>query len=136
MPGAHAIQVAFPQNPREAVSVRMKEAHDWHRVGLSYVYFEPDGTVLRADRFRELPLGARLIRLMSPLHFGRFGEVLGLGYWPVWVFLTLYLLVGLAPPLLLVTGVLMYWNRDLSKRWSRRLAPARSGATAENVPVA
>jgi uncharacterized iron-regulated membrane protein len=120
MPGARAIHVGFPQKEGEPVSLRMKEANDWHRVGLSWVYLEPaTGAVLRVDRLRDMPLATKLIRWMTPFHFGRFGERFGAGDWLRVVILVLYLIFGLAPPLLLLTGVLMYWNRVLSKKRAR-----------------
>lgn len=131
LPGINAVNVAFPKKAGDPVTVRLKEENDWHRVGQSYVYFEPTGPMIRAERWREQSWGLSLIRFMSPLHFGRFGEGFGLGYWPVWIILGIYLLAGLAPPVLLVSGVLMYWNRDLSKRWA---ASRRKSATSNLKP--
>lgn len=119
LPGIRAVSVAFPQKAGEPVTVRLKEVEDWHRIGQSYVYFEPRGEMIRAERWREQAWGLSLIRFMSPLHFGRFGEGFGLGQGVVWAVLGLYVLVGLAPVVLLGTGVLMYWNRDLGKRWGK-----------------
>lgn len=117
MPGASAVNISVPQKRGDALSVRLKEAADWHRVGQNYAYFEPaTGELLRADRFQDQSTGTKLARLMTPFHFGRFGERFGLGLWPVWITLVLYVVFGLMPPLLLVTGVLMYWNRVLSKK--------------------
>src|SRR5204863_6894438 len=39
-PGATAVQFAIPQKAGDPVTVRTKEARDWHRVGLNYVYLE------------------------------------------------------------------------------------------------
>jgi uncharacterized iron-regulated membrane protein len=47
---------------------------------------------------------------IGPLHFGTFGGV------PVKV---LWVVLGLAPVVLSVTGVFMYWNRSLSKKWRK-----------------
>ncbi len=117
-PGAHAIAFSFPQKPGDPVTIRLKQERDWHRIGLSYVYLEPaDATVLRNDPFAAASLGTQLIRLMYPLHFGRFG-----GRWgrvPFYGVMALYVVIGVAPALLMVTGLLMYWNRSLSKRWRR-----------------
>jgi len=41
---------------------------------------------------------------------------------------TIWVVFGLAPVLLFVTGVLMWWNRVLSKAFERK--PARSFAVA------
>ena len=53
-------------------------------------------------------LGDWIIWLQIPLHFGT--------HWGFAV-KCLWAGVGLALPLLAVTGLLMYWNRFLSKRW-------------------
>jgi uncharacterized iron-regulated membrane protein len=52
---------------------------------------------------------------IGPLHFGTFGGhgLAGLVVKAIWVVL------GLTPPLLTVTGFLMYWNRFLSKKWAK-----------------
>jgi uncharacterized iron-regulated membrane protein len=52
--------------------------------------------------------GARFIPLLTPLHFG---YDWGLAVKIIWAVL------GCALPLLSFTGVLMYWNRSLSKKW-------------------
>jgi len=58
----------------------------------------------------EVPLGARIQRDIFGLHFGTFaGDVSRVS----WV------LVGVAPTVLFVTGVLMWWNRSLSKKWRK-----------------
>jgi uncharacterized iron-regulated membrane protein len=87
---------------------------------LSTVYVEPaTGAVVRVDKFSELPLGARLIRLMQPLHFGWFGGKLGLGRLGDYVVKAVYIGIGLAVPALAATAYLMYWNRFLSTRFKR-----------------
>src|SRR5262249_6902002 len=77
-PGAKAVQLNFPQAAGDPVTVRtMEESHDWHRMGLNYVYLEPaDARVIRSLRFSEANAGTRAILFMYPLHFGRFG-----GHW-------------------------------------------------------
>jgi uncharacterized iron-regulated membrane protein len=118
-PGARAISLGFPQKPGDAVSVRLKEARDWHRIGLNYVYLEPaNARVLRSDRFAEASAGTQLIQLMYPIHFGRFGGRWGPGAF--YAVMVAYVLLGLAPVVLMVTGSLMYWNRSWSKKWRRR----------------
>ncbi|MGA2880432.1 MAG: PepSY-associated TM helix domain-containing protein [Bryobacteraceae bacterium] len=64
--------------------------------------------------------GDKIIRWFSYLHFGNFGG------WPskvVWV------IIGLAPAFLFVTGVLMWWNRVLSPS-ARRVRNAGRAQTA------
>src|SRR5258708_5164620 len=122
-PGASAVQFAIPQKPGDPVTVRTKEARDWHRVGLNYVYLEPgDGRVIRSDRFSEVTAGTKAILFMYPLHFGRFG-----GRWSPVAFygvMVLYVVIGVAPFGLMISGFLMYWNRSLSKKWKRFRSPS------------
>jgi uncharacterized iron-regulated membrane protein len=57
---------------------------------------------------------------MYPLHFGRFG-----GHWnttALYGVMVLYVILGIGPFVLMVTGLLMYWNRSLVKKWRRMRA--------------
>ncbi len=118
-PGAKAVSFSFPQKPGDPVTVRTKETRDWHRIGLNYVYLEPaDARVVRSDRFSEVTIGTKAILFVYPFHFGRFGGRWGSSslFYGVMV---LYVVIGIAPFALMVTGLLMYWNRSFSKKWRR-----------------
>lgn len=124
-PGAMAVQLGLPQKAGDPVMVRTKErSGDWHRVGLSYVYFEPsDARIIRNARFSEASAATQAILFMTPLHFGRFG-----GRWNRVAFygtMVLYVVIGLSPFVLTITGFLMYWNRSFVKKGRR--ARARAG---------
>jgi uncharacterized iron-regulated membrane protein len=54
-------------------------------------------------------LGDWFLWLVYPLHFGTL--------WGMWI-KVLWALFGLSLPVLSVTGLLMYWNRYLAKKWS------------------
>lgn len=54
--------------------------------------------------------GDKIISLMVPIHFG---TRWGLGVKVVWGIL------GISLPILAVTGLLMYWNRYLGKKWEK-----------------
>jgi uncharacterized iron-regulated membrane protein len=59
-------------------------------------------------RFRpKYSTGDQIIRWFSYLHFGNFGG---------WPSKALWVVIGLAPAFLFVTGVLMWWNRVISPR--------------------
>lgn len=118
-PGTMAVQIGLPQKAGDPVTVRTKERQrDWHRIGLNYVYFEPaDGRLIRSLRFSEATPATQAVLFMYPLHFGRFG-----GHWNTGVYygvMVAYVLVGLAPFVLMVTGLLMYWNRSFVKKVRR-----------------
>jgi hypothetical protein len=65
-----------------------------------------DGPVTPSTRsFRpKLTTGDTIIRWISYLHFGNFGG---------WPSKALWVVIGLAPAFLFVTGLLMWWNRVL-----------------------
>jgi uncharacterized iron-regulated membrane protein len=133
-PGATAVQLNVPQKAGDPITVRTKEPSDWHRIGLNYVYLEPgDARVISSIRFSEANAGTQAILFMYPLHFGRLG-----GHWnttALYGVMVLYVMLGTAPFVLMVTGVLMYWNRSLVKKWRRLRAkrPAPGAGLAGDV---
>lgn len=136
MPDMQADFIGFPGRPGAAVGILMRGSNDWHRVGLSAVYLEPaTAEVIRVDRFSDLPAGSKFLKLMLPLHFGRFGRRLGLGDFGYYAIMVLYVLIGLAVPTLMVTGYLMYWNRSLSKKVRRHRIPRAESADADVPPL-
>jgi uncharacterized iron-regulated membrane protein len=73
------------------------------------------GEVLgKADTMQQM-LGLRVIQYFFTVHFGSFGGDgwIGAAVKIIWV------LVGLVPVLLAVTGLFMYWNRKLKPLWLR-----------------
>lgn len=73
------------------------------------------GSVLSRDDTRQQAVGLQIIQYFFTVHFGSFG---GTGLLKIAVKL-LWVAVGLAPAVLAVTGLLMYWNRKLSRLWPR-----------------
>ena len=73
------------------------------------------GALLTLSDTRQQSRGARIEQYSVAVHFGLFGGdgVLGLLVKIVWV------LLGIVPALLAVTGLLMYWNRNLRMVWRR-----------------
>ena len=111
IPDGTPTMVNFPITPRDPLTVRLKRPGDMHRIGYNYVVLDPQSArVLRVECFREQPLGVRVIRFMVPLHYGTFGGT---------ATRILYILLGLVPPLLFVTGCVMWWNRAARKRVAR-----------------
>jgi uncharacterized iron-regulated membrane protein len=66
-------------------------------------------------------LGDVIMDWVAPLHVGSFG---GMTVRIAW------LILGLAPPLLFVTGFIMWWSRVVRPRWlsSRRAAVCNDSA--------
>jgi len=111
LPGSTLSMINFPQKSGDALSLRLKLSSDPHRIGLNWVYVEPvSAEVLRVDRLSDQPLGVKMMRLMTPIHYGTFG-----GYTTrvLWIF------AGLMPGTLFITSLLLWWNRSLSKKWRR-----------------
>ena len=73
------------------------------------------GAVLSYDDTRNESLSSRTQQYFTTIHFGSFGGdgLLGVAIKWVWV------LIGIAPALLAVTGSIMYWNRGLRPWWLR-----------------
>ena len=98
--------------------------------GISGIYFGfPDFFIKAVDYFEppdQVPTGRRgdaFIAWMVRMHFGRYG---GTG-----VRIT-YVIIGLLPAVMFVTGAIMWWNRVL-RRWlaeTPRLAPLARGKRA------
>src|SRR5207302_1189827 len=80
-------------------------------------YLQPD------DAQKGLRAGDEVLRWVARLHFGRFGG------WPI---KTLWFVIGFAPVVLFITGMIMWWNRVISplleKEWWRRERAAANGA--------
>lgn len=75
-----------------------------------------------------LSTGDKVIQWLYYIHFGNFGG------WPIKVIWTI---LGFAPVLLFITGVIMWWNRVLSPeaRRAKRLARLRAAASGEAQPA-
>ncbi len=123
VPNAQVISVMLPaRGPSSPLVVHM--APPGAQVGSSdaphnatEIYFDPYTGKQLAIRAPEQggTLGARVLRLMEPLHFG---NRWGLAVKVLWAVL------GLSLPALAVTGAIMYWNRSLRRHLKRKERPA------------
>ncbi|WP_103028946.1 PepSY-associated TM helix domain-containing protein [Salinibacter altiplanensis] len=110
-----------PQEPNAPVTIRLRTPPEWHPNGSSFVYTRPsNASVLRVDDARTAPWSARVLQTFYPLHIGAVG-----GLFVKW----LYVILGLAPAILSVTGTMIWYQR-----W-RTVAPAEAApnATEENT---
>jgi uncharacterized iron-regulated membrane protein len=89
------------------------------------------GALLALSDTRKQSRGARVEQYSVAVHFGLFGGdgVLGLLVKIVWV------LLGIVPALLAVTGLLMDWNRNLRMVW-RRLIHTSAATKSATFPPA
>ena len=105
MPVGETTLFTFPQQNNAPYSLRRMLPEDWRRTGDNLVYIDQyTGQVIRVNYHRELSWPIRLTRDMYPLHFGTFGGSLTRILW---------IMVGLAPAILYVSGLLMWWNRSI-----------------------
>jgi len=110
LPGSEVSFVYVPQSPTAPLTVRLRTPPEWHPNGRSFVYLHPtERTVLRVDDAREAPGGAQFLQTFYPLHVGAVGGI---------VVKWLYVILGLTPAILSVTGTIIWY-----KRW-RRAAPS------------
>jgi uncharacterized iron-regulated membrane protein len=120
MPEGETTLFSFPQTRNAPYSLRRMLPEDWRRTGDNLVYLDQyTGQVIRVNYHRELSGPIRFIRDMYPLHFGTFGGNLTRVLW---------IILGLAPAVLYVSGLLMWWNRSIlpAMRRRRRLRERRS----------
>lgn len=125
-PGTKLAGIVFPYSRRAPLAVLMQRHNGPGREYEDTVYFNPyGGEYISTWRYGvNQSLGDALIWLQVPLHFGT--------YWGVGVKLV-WATCGLAIPVLTATGLLMYWNRVLRRKW-RRLQ--RRPISDNHAPVA
>jgi uncharacterized iron-regulated membrane protein len=100
----------FPGDRHQPLTLLMARGDLRNFTHMDYVYFDPaTGEQLAIwQRGKNRTIGASFIFWLSPLHFGYdWGLVIKI----------LWAAVGCALPILAVTGVFMYWNRSLQKKW-------------------
>jgi uncharacterized iron-regulated membrane protein len=118
-PGTQWKGVIFPGTRRSPLEMLMSRAPGIGRDYEDTLYFNPyNGEYITKWQYGvNKSLGDWFIWLQIPLHFGTHW---GLGIKCLWA------AMGLALPLLAVTGLLMYWNRVLGRRWKqlRTVAPS------------
>lgn len=121
-PGTTLDGVAFPYGRRAPLGILMRRRNSPGYEYVDTVYFNPyTGEYISTWRYGvNKSLGDWIIWSQVPLHFGTYW---GLGVKIVWA------AAGLAIPVLAVTGLLMYWNRWLRRRW-KTLRKARTAPVA------
>jgi uncharacterized iron-regulated membrane protein len=128
-PRTTLLSLSFPADDKGHFRVYLARETPAAYESADYHYFDPFTgrhlTVWR--RGLNQSAGDIVMSWIGPLHFGTFG---GLGAAGIAV-KAFWLILGLAPPLLMVTGFLMYWNRFLSKRWAKLKNPTRREGYSE-----
>jgi uncharacterized iron-regulated membrane protein len=119
MPVGESTLFTFPQQKNAPYSLRRMLPEDWRRTGDNLVYLDQyTGQVIRVTYHHQLSWPIRLIRDMYPLHFGTFGGDFTRILWIV---------AGVAPAALYITGLLMWWNGSIlpARRRNRRRREVR-----------
>lgn len=109
-PNAKFAGAFLPHSEKDALTLLMARGAPRNFTQMDYIYFDPVSGKQLAVWHRGVnnTWGGRFIFWLSPLHFGYdWGLVIKI----------LWAALGCALPLLSITGVLMYWNRSLSKKW-------------------
>ena len=112
---AAAARAAFPSATLAVLRIPSQKTQTWaatfHRPGDSgestdsgpTIFMDPYTlNVTRVDDAATMPLGARLVKSMEPLHYGKFGGI------PIQI---LWVGLGLLPLFFSISGALMWWNR-------------------------
>jgi uncharacterized iron-regulated membrane protein len=128
-PGTRLSGVDFPFGRRAPLAIRMRRGNGAGREYEDTVYFSPyTGEHLGTWRYGvNQSLGDWIVWSQVPLHFGTYW---GLGVKLVWA------AAGLAVPLLTISGLLMYWNRSLRRKWKRLRQHAATAARTASAPAA
>ncbi|MEO8255750.1 MAG: PepSY-associated TM helix domain-containing protein [Acidobacteriota bacterium] len=122
-PGLHVARVVVPANASAAFLVMFSSVRPTP-VGaeLTPVYLDQyTGELLPQSATAGRTSGDIVMAWVVPLHVGSFG---GLGVRIAW------LVLGLSPPLLFVTGFIMWWTRVVRSRWLGVSQPAAEGYRA------
>lgn len=110
VPGATLARVSFPRSGASALEVVMAPGgvRRSNEIGYVSLYFDRrDGALLEQRKHDVASVGDFVMAWVGAAHTGNFGG------WPVKI---LWAVLGLAPPLLFVTGALMWWNRVVRKK--------------------
>jgi uncharacterized iron-regulated membrane protein len=110
----------LPTTPTSPIRVTGYYRHAAPFSQLVRIVLDPHtGALLATSDTRDQDLASRIEQYSVALHFGLFGGPGPLGL----LVKILWVLLGLLPALLAITGILMYWNRKLRPLWHRLRTP-------------
>jgi uncharacterized iron-regulated membrane protein len=117
-PGQHVARVVLPSSEASAFLVMFSRVQPTPvgTADLTSVYLDQyTGAALTQPPATRRTFGDLVMAWVAPLHVGNFGGNVVRVAW---------LILGLAPPLLFVTGFIMWWTRVVRPRWIRVSQPA------------
>ncbi|MEO1430903.1 MAG: PepSY-associated TM helix domain-containing protein [Cyanobacteria bacterium J06633_8] len=105
--------IIIPASSQKApVVVRKRLAGDLNKNGKSYIYLDQySGEVLKVKNILNSPWIDKLFAILYPLHIGSYGNV---------VLRLIYLLFGLVPAILFLTGLAIFWNKTYGARFRKK----------------
>ncbi|MEH2411065.1 PepSY-associated TM helix domain-containing protein [Nostoc sp.] len=107
LPNAPTTGLFFPTKPEDPLWLGKKQPGETSKGGSTQLYLDQfSGKVLRIQDALNPTHAEVVLNSFSPLHYGTFGGL------PTRI---LYVFVGLAPLILFVTGIVMYWYRYRTK---------------------
>ncbi len=117
VPGRHVARVVLPSSDTSPFLVMFSRMEPTPgNPELTSVYLDQyTGEALTVPSLARRSAGDIVMAWLTPLHVGNFG---GNGIRVAW------LLLGMAPPVLFVTGFIMWWTRVVRSRWLRAPRPA------------
>ena len=125
VPGAWVSMIMLSHGAGQPVKVTLMNGGAREYQNANYVYLDPwTGDVVRVDAVSTRSAGDAIVAWIGPLHFGTFG-----GGTPLYV---LWMLLGLSPAVLGVSGILMWWNRVAVKQL-RKFRAAKPVLTTHSV---
>ena len=113
VPGATLARVSFPRTGASALEVVMAPGgvRRSNEIGYVSLYFARDNGALLEQRKHDVAsAGDFVMAWVGAAHTGNFGG------WPVKI---LWAVLGLAPPVLFLTGALLWWNRVVRRKLGR-----------------
>lgn len=116
MPDLVPDYVYLPTQPGRTFMVRgiLKNQNPLFAVGNSIQFDAQTGHFLRQTTFRDLSFWQQVQAAFYPLHVGNFGGI---------VLKIFYVIIGLTPGLLSITGFLLWWRRKRSSLLSKKAKP-------------
>jgi uncharacterized iron-regulated membrane protein len=125
IPGGTVRQLRLPRTPDRPVNARIRMPGDLRQGGSGRVNLQPaTARVLSIDRPEDWPISKSIVQASTPLHYAEWG---GVALRIVWF------LIGLMPPVLFVTGVMMWWAPFAARRKAARALATRGAVREENL---
>jgi uncharacterized iron-regulated membrane protein len=131
VPGWSLVRVGVPTGPEQVYTVFLRAAGssgdaEAPRTMARVQFDRYNGALLKVTR-PDAPRasGDRVIEWLGPLHTGNFGGT---------IVKSLYVVVGLAPALLFVTGFVIWWQRVIARRWRSLTGRSLTATSAAAAP--